>query len=382
MRVLFLSTSMGMGGADKQILSAADEMRRRGHEVMIVSLTPLGPMGLEARSLGIPTQSLEMRPGFPDPRGLVRLRGLVRTWKPDVLHSHMVHANLVARLLRLVTRVPAAIGTIHSIKDGGPFLAAAYRLTNRLVDRMTIVSETAADRFVAEGILPRELLRVIPNGIDVARFQELPASERESLRRSFGLEREFVWLAVGRFATAKDYPNMLRGFARVHAERSDAVLLLVGQGSLRSQTESLAGELGLGDSVRFLGVRHDIPELMRVADAYVLSSEREGMPVVLLEAASAGLPIVATNVGGIPEVVRDQESGFLVPPGDSHSLGLAMQRLMALPEAQRRSMGARGREYVRANYGLGRIVDQWEAAYHEILAQKGVAAAQTSWVVI
>jgi glycosyltransferase involved in cell wall biosynthesis len=371
MRVLFLSTSMGMGGADKQLLSAAQEIRSRGHEVLIVSLTPLGPMGLEARSIGIPTESLGMRRGFADPRGLVRLVRLVRAWRPDVLHSHMVHANIMARALRLFVRVPAMVSTIHNIYEGGRLRMAAYRLTNRLVDQMTIVSQAAADRFVTEGIVPKELLRVIPNGVDTDRFRNVPASARESWRRSLGVEQEFVWLAIGRFEIAKDYPNMLRGFVRVRERHLGAVLLLVGQGSLQGETEALAQAPGLGGAVRFLGVRHDIPELMSAADGYVLSSAWEGMPMVLLEAAAAGLPIVATMVGGNHEVVSDGESGFLVPPRDHDALGSAMLRLMGLSAAQRRAMGERGREHVRTRYGVGQVAERWESLYREVLARKG-----------
>jgi glycosyltransferase involved in cell wall biosynthesis len=369
MRIMLLSTSMGMGGADKQLLCAARELRSRGYEVLIISLTSLGPMGLEARSAGIPTESLEMRRGMPDPRGLVRLVRLVRGWRPDVLHSHMVHANLMARVLRLFVRVPAMVSTIHNIYEGGALLMAAYRLTNNLVDQMTIISEAAADRFVSEGIVPRELLRLIPNGVDVDHFQNVPASARASLRRSLGLEPGFVWLAVGRFETAKDYPNMLRGFAKVREQQPEAVLLLAGSGSLQEETEALAQTLIVGTGVRFLGAWNDVRELMSAADGYVMSSAWEGMPVVLLEAAAAGLPIVATSVGGNHEVVRDQESGFLVPPRDSDALGQAMLRLMGASEAQRRSMGERGRERVRTHYGLIRMVDQWEALYREVLAR-------------
>lgn len=371
MRVLFLSTSMGMGGADKQLLSAAQEIRSRGHEVLIVSLTPLGPMGLEARSIGIPTESLGMRRGFADPRGLVRLVRLVRAWRPDVLHSHMVHANIMARTLRPFVRVPAMVSTIHNIYEGGRLRMAAYRLTNRLVDQMTIVSQAAADRFVTEGIVPKELLRVIPNGVDTDRFRNVPASARESWRRSLGVEQEFVWLAIGRFEIAKDYPNMLRGFVRVRERHLGAVLLLVGQGSLQGETEALAQAPGLGGAVRFLGVRHDIPELMSAADGYVLSSAWEGMPMVLLEAAAAGLPIVATMVGGNHEVVSDGESGFLVPPRDHDALGSAMLRLMGLSAAQRRAMGEGGREHVRTRYGVGQVAERWESLYREVLARKG-----------
>lgn len=373
MRVLFLSTSMGMGGADSQLLSAARELRARGHELRIVSLTPLGPMGLQARSAGLPTESLEMRRGVPDPRGLWRLARLVRTWRPDVVHSHMIHANLMARVLRLVAPVPALVSTIHNTYEGGPLRMAAYRLTNGLADAMTIVSEAAFDRFVTEGIVPRELLRVIPNGVDTERFVGVAPGERATLRESLGLGAEFVWLAVGRFEAAKDYPNLLRAFAGVRRQQPQAVLLLVGRGSLQAETQALAEELGLGDGVRFLGVRNDVPEVMSAADGYVMSSAWEGMPMVLLEAAAAGLPIVATRVGGNHEVVRDETTGFLVPPGDAQALGLAMLRLSRLPEPERRAMGERGRDHIRSHYGLGRVAEQWENLYREVLARKGLA---------
>lgn len=378
MRVLFLSTSMGMGGADQQLLSAARKLRSRGHEVLIVSLTPLGPMGLEAKSIGIPTQSLEMRRGFPDPRGLVRLGRLVRTWKPDVLHSHMVHANLMARVLRLFVPIPAMISTIHNIYEGGRLRMAAYRLTNRLVDQMTIISEAAADHFITEGIVPRELLRVVPNGVDTDLFREVLPEARDAVRRSLGLEREFVWLAVGRFEIAKDYPNMLRAFARVREQHPRSVLLLVGRGSLQGETEALVQALDLTSQVRFLGVRDNVPEVMSAADAYVMSSAWEGMPMVLLEAAAAGLPIVATHVGGNREVVCNEESGFLVPPRAPDQLGLAMLRLMETSEAHRRSMGDRGRQHVRANYSLGRLVERWEDLYGEVLARKKSRASSSA----
>jgi glycosyltransferase involved in cell wall biosynthesis len=372
MRILFLSTSMGMGGADKQLLSAAQHMRSRGREVLIVSLTPLGPMGLEARGLGIPIESLGMRRGIPDPRGLVRLVRLVRAWKPDVIHSHMVHANLMARGLRLLVRIPAVVSTIHNVYEGGRLRMAAYRLTNGLVDHMTIVSQAAADRFIGEGIVPKELLTVVANGVDTDLFRNVPAGTREALRQSLGLGDGCTWLAVGRFEVAKDYPNMLRAFAKVRERQPRTVLLLVGRGSLQADTEALAGTLGPAGGVRFLGVRSDVPEIMSAADGYVMSSAWEGMPIVLLEAGAAGLPIVATRVGGNEEVVLDEASGFLVPPRDHEALGLAMARLMELPEERRSAMGERGREHIRTRYGLSQVADRWEALYREVLERKGL----------
>ena len=372
MRILFLSTSMGLGGADQQLLSAAQVLRDRGHEIRIVSLTPLGPMGLQARSLGLATDSLEMRRGLPDPRGLARLVRIVRAWKPDVVHSHMVHANLMARALRLLVPVPVLVSTIHNVYEGGPLLMAGYRLTNGLVDHMTIISQAAADRFVGERIVPGRLLTVIANGVDTDRMRNLPPEGRAALRGEMSVgDQQFVWLAVGRFEVAKDYPNMLRAFGDVRAREPRAVLVIVGQGSLQAEAEALTAELGLRNAVRFLGARDDVPAVMSAADGYVMSSAWEGMPMVLLEAAAAGLPIVATAVGGNGEVVRDGESGFLVPARDSGVLRAGMLRLMALPEEQRRTMGERGREHVRANYGLQRVAERWERVYWDALARKG-----------
>src|SRR5262249_54049241 len=150
--------------------------------------------------------------------------------------------------------------------------------------------QAAADRFIRDRIVPQSLLEVIPNGVDTERYRAVPAGTRDRLRHSLGLDAEFAWLAGGRFEGAKDYPNMLRAFARVAAEAPGAVLLLVGRGSLRAETEALAASLGLNGRVRFVGTREDVPEFMTVADGYVMSSAWEGMPMVLLEAGAAGLP--------------------------------------------------------------------------------------------
>jgi glycosyltransferase involved in cell wall biosynthesis len=364
MRILLLSTSMGMGGADQQILILAQAMRARGHEVRIIALAPLGPMGREAQLAGIPTDSLELRRNFGLVPRLFRLRRQILAWRPDVVHSHMVHANLIARALRLVTPMPALISTIHSSNDGGRLRMTAYRLTNGLVDRCTIISRLAAERYVAIGAVPASRLEVVPNTVDTQRFHRLPHA-RAAIRRELGLGEEFVWLAVGRFEEAKDYPTMIAAFARLATDRRDARLLLVGTGSLQPEVERLVREAGLADWIRFLGVRRDVPELMSAADGYVLSSAWEGMPVVLLEAAAMGLPVVATRVGGISEVVEDGVSGVLVPPGDPAALAAAVDGLERVSPEARAAMGQRGRACIEREYGVARVMDRWERIYSE-----------------
>jgi glycosyltransferase involved in cell wall biosynthesis len=251
-----------------------------------------------------------------------------------------------------------------------------YRLTDPLCDLTTQVSRAGLERYVRVGAVPAHKIRLIPNGVDTVRFR--PDREaRGIMRDALGLQDSFVWLAVGRFERAKDYPNMLRAFAGVVARRPEARLLIAGQGTLQGEAEQLAAKLKIADRVHFLGVRKDIPALMNAADAYVMSSAWEGTPMVLLEAGATGLPIVATAVGGNGEVIVDGQTGFLVPPGDSEALMQAMLRLMDLSPEERVRMGLAGRAHVEANYSLERVVDQWEKLYQELLQKASLGILST-----
>ena len=365
MKVLILSTSMGLGGADQQILILARAMRSRGHDVRIVALLPLGPMAADAQADGIPVETLNLRRRADDLRSVLRLARTIRAWRPDVVHSHMVHANLLARLLRSLAPVPALVSTIHSMYEGGWLRMLGYRLTNRLADRVTIISHLAAERYVSLGAVSKERLQILPNAVDTERFRPLPES-RQVIRNELGLGDEFVWLAIGRFHPSKDYPTMLRGFARLLQSRGGSRLLIVGQGKLKAEVESLLKSEGLEDKVRLLGVRRDVPEVMSASDGYVLSSAWEGMPVVLLEAAAAGLPVVSTRVGGVPEVVEDGKTGILVPPGNPAALAGAMEQVETLSSEARTAMGRGGRALVQQRFGTAHVMNLWEQLYREL----------------
>jgi glycosyltransferase involved in cell wall biosynthesis len=221
------------------------------------------------------------------------------------------------------------------------------------------------ERYVHVGAVPRHKICYIPNGVDTERFKP-NLEDRLKVRKELGVEG-FVWLAVGRFDPPKDYPNMLQAFARVVHKHLNTMLLIAGDGPLRKTMENMTRELGVEKHVKFLGIRRDIPQLMNAADAYVMSSEWEGMPMVLLEASACRLPIVATNVGGNAEIVLDGQTGFLVPPKSPEALSQAMLRMMDLPEEVREKMGEQARKHIESNFSLDRIVDCWEALYYELL---------------
>jgi glycosyltransferase involved in cell wall biosynthesis len=288
----------------------------------------------------------------------------------------MVHANIFTRIVRLLAPVPVLVCTAHNIEEAsrqgsGRLGELAYRITDFLCDITTQVSRAGVERYVRIGVVPRHKIRYIPNGVDTFRFKPDP-DIRAHVRTMLGVKDAFMWLAVGRFQPQKDYPNLLQAFAQLVSQEREALLVIAGDGPLRPLMETLALDLGLKEQVKFLGLRRDVPDLMKAADAYVMSSAWEGMPMVLLEAAATGLPIVATNVGGNSEVVMDGQTGFLVPPKDPRALAEAMLRLMRLPYEIRQKMGQAGRARVEAQYALERVVDQWEALYYELLKCKRV----------
>lgn len=357
-----LVTSLSYGGAQTQVVELARQFRARGWRVSLLSMLPPEAFTEDLQRDGIEVVSLNMRRGVPSLRAWWQLVRWLRRERPTTVHSHMVHANLLARLARRPGGVRHLICTAHNIIEGGRGRELAYRLTDPWCDLTTNVSRAATRRYVQVGAVPADQILYVPNGVDSGTFRPDPQRRLEA-RQALGLGDAFTWLAVGRFEEAKDYPNLLRAFALVQAAQPGARLLLVGDGPDRPAAQELVDTLGLHRHVSFLGLRGDVPALMNAADAYVMSSRWEGLPMVLLEALASGLPIVTTDVGGTGELVRPERSGLLVPPQDSGALARAMVDLMALPAAQRAAWREQGLTLMREEYAIDKVVQTWEGLY-------------------
>lgn len=383
MNILFVITGFDHAGAENQVLELCRELRARQCRVRLVTMIPPTAYLQELGELGVAVHSLGMSKGIPDPRALLRLARLIRVERPDVVHSHLVHANLLARVTRLFVRIPVLICTAHNIREGGQVWEWLYRLTDPLCDVLTNVSREAVHSYTERRIAPARKIRLMENGIDLGRFSGVEPGEREALRAELGVPDvaggdTFVWLAVGRLVPAKDYPLMLRAFAAARSQGFPASQLwIAGIGPERERVEQEVAALGLADSVVFLGIRQDIPRLMTSADGYVMSSRWEGLPIVLLEACAARLPIVATAVGGNAEVVLDGKNGYVVPPMEEALLAAAMERLMTEPVEKRRELGQCGREHVEAHYAMSRVAERWVALYEQLSGCKMAAEKAT-----
>ncbi|MFV1980932.1 MAG: glycosyltransferase [Rhodothermia bacterium] len=367
--VTYLTTGLRLGGAEIQMSNLASGFVKRGWRVIVVSMLPTeSPLDNRLTASGVTVVSLNMRPWVPNPIAVSKLAGMLRDSATDVLHSHMVKANILGRLARKLTRVPVQISTAHNTIEGGRWVQWAYRLTDSMADMTTNVSRRAVDRYIEIRAVPADRIRLVRNGLDVSQFEQ-DLEGRRSCREELGLASSFVWIAVGRLAPAKDYGNMLDAFKAVVSRRSDARLLIVGDGPLEAEIAKKVKTLGLTESVLTLGERTDVPALMNAADAYVMSSAWEGAPIVLLEASASRLPIVATDVGGNSELVVHGETGLVVQPHDPAALGDTMIRIMAASPEDRAEMGRAGRERTENEFGLEAILDQWETMYVELLTQ-------------
>ena len=369
-RLLIVITTLGEGGAEAQAASLAIELKARGWQVAIACLVNPKTDITHLEKQGVAVHSLNMSAGVPDIRAVFTLRSLIRRFQPDVVHCHMFHANLLGRITRLFCKIAVLICTAHNVKEtsrrGGPtwHKELLYRVTDHLADQTTIICQAAFDRYVQVGAAPRNRLQVIPNGVDTAVFSR-SEDLRSRTRKKLGVGSEFSWLAVGRLVKQKDYPTLFGALALL--EPKNFLVFIAGSGFLEAELRKECAERGLSGNVRFCGSRENIRDLYNAADAFVMSSEFEGLSVALLEAASMELPAVVTRVGGNPEIVVDNVTGYLVPPRAPAELSEAMKRLTLASPEQRREMSRAARQYCQQHYRLETITDQWIELYEKYL---------------
>lgn len=374
MRILLVTTGMLTGGAETQIAALAGAFVAQGHAVALLNLIGRTEVALDPL---VTVHNLNLRPSPGSlATGLWHARRFVRHWRPDVVHSHMLKANLFSRVLRLLCPMPRLVCTAHSLREGGALWMRLYGLTDRLCDLTTHVSQQALDHFVALGAVPANRIRLVPNGIDLARFAG-GTGQRERLRQAQGLDAsQWVWLHVGRLALPKAQHRLLSAFAQVHTQQADARLLIAGEGPLGNELRAQVRRMGLHEAVRFLGRREDVPTLMQAADGFVLSSDIEGSPMVLAEAGACGLPIVSTDVPGAAALLSAPDR--CVPVGDETALASAMLATMAetaqLPAAEIAARRQARRTHIAQHFALDAVCRHWLALYAELPVRSGFGA--------
>jgi glycosyltransferase involved in cell wall biosynthesis len=361
-----LITLAEIGGAQTYVAALLPALTR-DFDVTVAAHGP-GPLREAAAANGVRFLPLSnvRRPISPlrDLAGLVELVRLLRRERPDILHANSSKAGILGRLAAALTRVPIRIFTVHgwAFSAHSGVASRLYLWADRLMSPLTTVTICVSDYSRAKGLeagtCSPERTAVIPNAVEIP-----PA-------RPAGRDRNPpVLVAVGRLKAPKDFLTFVRalGLLRPGAAKT----LIVGEGPDRPELEAEIRRLEIGDNVQLLGERRDVLELLADADVFVLSSASEGMPVSVLEAMAAGLPVVGSRVGGVPELVVDGETGLLVEPGDPDELAAAIDRLLADPQLRRR-LAETGRARAQGRFALESFRRAHVELYSRELARCGL----------
>jgi glycosyltransferase involved in cell wall biosynthesis len=383
-KVLRVIARLNMGGPALHVAYLAAGLRDRGYDTTLVAGSlARGEDSMEfvADELGVEVEQLPgLRRDISPIRDVVavfRLAQLIRRERPAILHTHTAKAGAVGRMAALVSggaRPPIVVHTFHGhVLRGyfGPVRTLGFRLLERWLargtDALVAVSPEVRDELVRLGVAPREKFTVVRLGIELE--ERLGGRNgRDETRRVLGISPDrFTVGWIGRMTGVKRTGDVLLAFKALRERGIDACLCMVGDGPEREHVEQRAHELGIIRDTLFLGYQEDVAPFYAAFDAMILPSGNEGTPVSAIESLAAGRPVVATRVGGVPDVVRDGEDGFLVELGDVGELAGALARLAEDPELRGR-MGEAGRTRVLPRYAVKRLVDDVDRLYRSLLA--------------
>jgi sugar transferase (PEP-CTERM/EpsH1 system associated) len=362
--ILYFITELSTGGAQNALLRLLKGLDRDRFSPAVACLyNGDGAVAQEIRALGIDVFDARMR-RKADLLALLRLYRHIRRTRPTILHTSLFHANLPGRILGRLAGVPSVICSERTMAMESEWRYRVNRWTIGLVDFVIVVSANVRDFCISHIGLPADKLVVIYNGIDLPPERLAPQAKARA-ELSLPLDAPIVG-AVSRLDPVKGVDVLLRAIALVE----DTHLAVVGDGPERVPLAALADDLGISDRVHWTGHRRDALHLLSAFDIFVQPSLHEGLPNAVLEAMAASLPVVATAVGGTPEVVVDEVTGLLVPPRDPQALARSVRALLHNSDL-RRKMGRAGRERVAQHFSLKQMVEQTQAVYERLLETRG-----------
>lgn len=362
--VVHIVQNLEMGGLERVVINLMTRADPGRYESVLYCLGDGGALVPEVEAAGHRVRCFGKRPGM-DWFLLNRMARALRTDRAGIVHPHNFSPLVYGSIAAAVTPVRGVVYTAHGAKTSGRRKHLLFQRLG-LVDEIVFVSADARRVALAGGAVRERGTRTIVNGIDIGRYAG--AQGREKVRSEFGIPPDAPVLGiVARLTRAKDHAMLLRAFRIVRGRYPDARLLIVGDGELDGEVRGLARELAMGDSVVFTGARADVPAMLSAMDLFVLSSSTEGLAMTLLEAMAAGLPVVATSVGGNAEAVADDETGVIVPPGDADAFAGAVTGLLADPAAMAR-MGAAGSERCRRLFSTEAMVGAYQEIYQRLVA--------------
>jgi len=369
--ILHIYQNSKIGGVQQQLLSLLKAYSRERFNPIFCCLGPKEEIGKEIEETKIEFIPLNKLRYNRFSLGIVlELYRLMKKKQIHVVRTHRYRSNLYGRLAAFLAGVPVIIASVHDNyrTDKRPKRRIMNRILSKITDKIVAVSEDVKEDIIRYDSIDPSKIEVIPNGIDVERFN--PEKNTTDIRKEFSLEDDDIVIGfIGRIVPAKGLEYLLNALPYLKEEFKSIKLLIVGEGSLVEKLKESAKKNNIFDNILFTGRRRDIPEILASINIFVMPSIAEGLPNALLEAMAMGKPIVTTEVGGIPEIVKNGFNGLLVPPRDTLSLSKAIKELISNDRLAAK-LGQAARDLVHDNLSIKAIAQKWQSLYLSILKEK------------
>ena len=365
-RVCYMAHAFAVGGAEEMVLNLVQHLPER-FEPMVCCINQAGPIGEEIRKTGTPVAVLGLTPGLRHPWDVAGIRRYLRETKPTIVHTFLLTASLYGRLAAILERVPIVIGTevnIYERKRAHHILAE--RMLMAKTDRVIVSANSVRDFYVDQIHADPGKIDVVYNAVDWKSIQA--TQSREAMRASLGLRADArVAGMIARLTEQKGHRYLFQ--AMTTPALADLQLIVVGDGDLREALDSEVQDLGIAPRVHFLGARRDLGDLLAAMDVFVMPSLWEGLPLSMILAMGAATPVVATEVAGIPEIVVDRETGWLVPAGNSLALATALAEMFG-DRAHAAKVGKAARDFVLPRFGVDGYINSVVGLYDRLLHER------------
>jgi glycosyltransferase involved in cell wall biosynthesis len=370
-RVMYLAHAFAMGGAEEMVLNLVRHLPPR-FEATVCCMHQAGPIGEEIQRTGVPVHVLGLNPGVRRPLDVLTLRNFLAQAAPHIVHTFLLPASLYGRFAAMMAGIPIVIGTeVNIYENKQPLHVRAERWLMSGTDAVVVSAESVREFYITQISADPDKVCVIYNAVDWSQLHTTmtPAEMRKAL--GVPVNAPAVAGIIARLTEQKAHRVLFEAMAK-HPALAALHLVVVGDGALKAELKNRVDNLGLQARVHFAGARRDLGNVMAAIDLFVMPSLWEGLPLSMVLAMGAGLPVVATRVAGIPEVVHDGETGLLVAPDDSAALGQAMARLVTDPAFGAR-LGAAARTFVEPRFGVEGYLRSITSLYDRLLAAKGIA---------
>ncbi len=369
-KVLYVAHAFEVGGAEEMVLNLARHLPAP-FSPAVLCIHHAGAIGEEIRQSGVPFRVLGLEPGMRRPFHWLRLRDALLEMQPDIVHTFLLTASLYGRFAAMMAGVPIVIGTevnLYANKQRAHILAERWLMHS--TDALIVSAESVRDFYVKQISVDPSKIEVIYNAVDFAQLES--TVPRAAWRAAIGIPDDASAIGIiARLTAQKAHEVLFEAVAR-RPDLAQVYVVVVGDGERRSELEQMTVSLGIANRVRFLGARRDLGDMLAAVDVFAMPSLWEGLPLSLVLAMGSGLPVVATRVAGIPEIVDDGVTGLLVPPGDAAALASALSTAVHNREDSAR-MGAAARAFVLPRFTAGAYVSAMMSLYQRLLAGKGLA---------